>query len=764
MLYSLSLTTVSVRCLRIILAVLMAAIVFFETAQAQYTYKAQVTDKEEHTPLEGVAVVLADSNLIAYSDSLGNVQLQGIPGGEQVLVFSLVGYFKRKVKANFPAADSVIHRIFLVAQQQELEEVMIVTTRNYQKAENLPVRVDVVANEEMNERSIDKPSSISHAVKEQPGVQVQRTSAASGLFNIRLQGLNGKYTQLLKDGLPFFGGLSNALGIAQIPPMDLQQIEIIKGPASVLYGGDAIAGVINLVSRQPAEKPVYDVLVNLESTLSVDAGAYISQRFKKVGFSLMGLYRNQLPVDWNGDKFSDYARLQRYTVSPQIYFYINPHATFTAGVMYAAEKRLGGAMPYLKGEEDSVYTYFENNHTEHTGTNLRFEYDFEKAGKLQLKNAVNYFKRNLYMQDYSFGGIQIASLTELNYHVSVKQHDLVLGADFRTDKFTEDNRTDSTWNSRHYNLLTGGFFAQYTWHFKTRTAVSGGVRFDYNNRYKVNVLPHIAVLHKWTKHFSSRLNAGMGYKLPTVFQENSEERNFRYVLPVADSVKPELSAGGTLDYVVSIPNINGLALTVSQMIFYTHVFRPVMSDTGHLENCTGCETTFYKNAKGYVNSRGLETGIRLSYRGFNFGLNYTFIDHNRYINGVRSIAELTAKHQLAFMAGYEWNEMVSVSVDAYYFSPQRLSNGATTRSIWELGVNTQVNLRYVILFANVENILNIRQTKYGPVVTPNPDYSRPAFSQIYGPLEGTIANAGFKVRLGEFFGIRKNKGGNRDDD
>jgi outer membrane receptor for ferrienterochelin and colicins len=732
-------------------------------ALAQNTFQVQVTDKETRAPVEGATVLLEKTDIVTYTDSLGFARLDSMPDGEQTFVISVVGYFRKKVSAAFPLRYPTVFTVQLETQEEELEEIIVVTTRNYQAAENLPIRVDVVANEEMMERSIDKPSSISHAVKEQPGVQLQRTSASSGLFNIRLQGLNGKYTQLMKDGLPYFGGLSNALGIAQIPPMDLKQIEIIKGPASVLYGGDAIAGVINLVSREPEDKPVYDVLVNMESTLSVDAGAYLSHKFKKVGFTMMGMYRNQQPKDWNADNFTDYPKLQRYTLSPQLYFYITDHAKLTLGAMCAAENRLGGTMPYVKGKQDSIYNYYERNNSNHLGTNFKFEYDFEKFGTIRLKNAVNYFKRNLELRNYAFGGIQLASLTELNYHVAKGKHDVVLGLDFRTDKFTEDKSSDTLWQDRSYNLLTGGFFTQYTYHFNARTAVSGGLRFDYNNVYKVNVLPHLAILHKWTKNISSRLNAGMGYKLPTVFQEDSEEKNFRNVRSVADSIKPELSAGGTLDYVLTLPNLNGLRLTVSQMIFYTHIFRPVLSDTGHTGNCDlpECETVAYRNRKGYVDSRGIETGIRLGYRGFNFGINYTFIDHNRRIDGVKSIAELTAKHQLALMAGYEMKRF-SISVDAYYYSAQRLSTGVTTQSIWELGVNAQVNLTYVLLFANAENLLNIRQTSYGPVVTPDPTYSTPRFAEVYGPLEGTIVNAGIKICLGEFF--RKKKLSEKDDD
>jgi outer membrane receptor for ferrienterochelin and colicins len=143
-----------------------------------------------------------------------------------------------------------------------------------------------VDNEEVEERSHDKPSDVSHILREQPGVQVQRTSATAGTMNIRLQGLSGRYVQILKDGVPLFNGLSTSIGITQIPPLDLQQVEIIKGPSSTLYGGDAIAGVINLISRQPTETPVYDILFNGESANAYDAGFYGAQKLNGFRFRL----------------------------------------------------------------------------------------------------------------------------------------------------------------------------------------------------------------------------------------------------------------------------------------------------------------------------------------------------------------------------------------------------------------------------------------------------------------------------------------------
>jgi outer membrane receptor for ferrienterochelin and colicins len=720
---------------------------------AQSTFKAVILtleeDEEEPEALAGVTVNIAEINMAAFSDSTGYVELNNIPAGEHFITYSYIGFFKKKQKLTFPLdANKLPLQILLEPQEEELEEVTIVSTRTNTLQEDNPTRVDVVNSEEMQERSIDKPSSISHAIKEQPGIQLQRTSASSGMFNIRLQGLHGKYVQLLKDGYPLFGGFSNSLGITQIPPLDLQQIEIIKGPASTLYGGDAISGVINLISKTPTEDLATDLLFNVENTKSIDAGLYMAQRFKWFGFTLTGMYRNQQPKDWNRDNFSDMPKLQRYNILPQLYFWIKDKVLINAGVNYAYEDRLGGTMQYIQGKEDTVYDYFEKNLSTHLGTNFKLEYDAGEKGKLTVRNSVNYFTRNLNVPAYKFAGNQLATLSEINYRFVKGKHDLVAGLDFKTDKFTE---TPYDTFNRSYNYLTAGFFAQYIFRLSEKTAFEGGFRLDYNTQYKVLPLPHIAWMQKWNEHFSTRVNAGMGYKLPTVFQEESEEALFRNVFSIANTVKPELSAGGTADLAVKLPNINGVSITITQMYFYTRILRPLLASTNSIDNCLtlDCEQLRYNNGNGYIESRGVETGFRLGYRGFGFGINYSLIDHNRKINNVRSIAPLTAKHQLAILAGYELLGKFTMGIDAYYFSPQKLSDGSTTRSIWELGINTQLDLKYILIFANLENILDIRQSRYGDIVSPYPTYSHPRFADLYAPLEGTILNAGFKLRLGE---------------
>lgn len=717
---------------------------------AQRTVNVQVTDKEEGEPIEGATVNIDRTNVTGYTDTNGVAVLFSVPDSAEYAVVSYMGYFRKKVKL---AAGNTI-QVKLEEQEEELDEVVIVTTRNYKRNTELPTRIEVVTEEEVEERSHDKPSDVSHVIREQAGIQVQRTSATGGTMSIRLQGLRGRYAQVLKDGFPLFGGFSNVIGVTQIPPLDISQVEIIKGPASTLYGGDAIAGVVNFISRKPTERPVYDVMVNAELARAVDVGAFAAQNFKWFGFSLTGMYRYQREKDWNGDNFSETPLLKRYIISPQLYFDITEKARLNIGASYTNEDRLGGAMPYIQHKRDSVYTYFEKNITDHISTNFKFEYDFGKGGKLTLKNAVNYFDREMRLPYYYFSGTQLGSATEANYHWNQKKSDLVIGVDFRTDKVTE--RVDSAAIDRGYNYNTFGFFVQYLYNISERTNIEGGVRVDYNTKYGVYPLPHLGIKHVWSEVFVTRFNGGMGYKLPTIYQDESEQVRFVNVLPIADSIKPELSIGGTVDLLVKAPTVNGFSIVINQMYFITHILRPMLAVNKHIVGCTGddCDNLMYINGRGWQQSRGIETSMKMSYRGANLNVYYTLTDNNLKINGVRGIAPLTSKHIVSFFAGYE-SKRFGIGIDCYYFSPVKLSDGSVGRRMWELGINGQVNLKYVLIFANLENILDMRQTTYGPIIQPGSSPQRPRFKEIYAPLEGRFFNVGVKVRLGEF--ARKNK-------
>ncbi len=280
----------------------------------------------------GAIISLSNSQKVSFSDSTGFAMMEQIPDGPQIIVISSLGYYKQRLPIKFPLPSNNVIVIELEEQSEEMEEVIIVSSRNNIAEEKSAKRVEVIGEDEVEERSNDKPSDVSHVVREQPGVQVQRTSATSGTMNIRLQGLRGRYVQIIKDGFPLFGGFASVISVNQIPPIDIRQVEIIKGPASTLYGGDAIAGVINLISRTPSEEPVYDIMVNVESALAVDAGAYFSQKKKVFGYSLLSMYRYQKEKDWDGDSYSETPLLQRFNLSPQFYFEVTKYCNLNIGL------------------------------------------------------------------------------------------------------------------------------------------------------------------------------------------------------------------------------------------------------------------------------------------------------------------------------------------------------------------------------------------------------------------------------------------------
>lgn len=706
----------------------------------------------EEASTKNISAKIVDKNsLISFAaDSAGYFILSV---GESYIV-SAGGYFSKKITLHPRKIMGDTMIILLENMAPKQKDIIVVTNRNEAKIASLATRLEVVDNDELNERSLDKPSDVSHALKEQTGVQLQRTSASSSAFNIRLQSLRGKYVQILKDGLPLFGGLSQYLSLPQTSPMMLRQVEIIKGSASTLYGGDAISGVINFISNKPTEKPVYDILINAESTKSVDAAIYASQRFGKFGFNLLGQYRWQNPVDWNGDKFSDYAKINRWQIAPDLYWWASEKFRLNAGLTYTKEDREGGAMPALQKKNDTLYSYLERNKSEAFSSKFRADILLTNT-TISMINGINRYSRNLTIPSYSFSGVQLATFSEVMGESRLQKHVIQYGIDLRTEQFSDADTSILT--NKNYQLYTLGLFVNERFNVNSKTILEAGFRLDYNTKYGVVPLPKVAWLQKWNELFQTRVNIGMGYKLPTIFQDESEETFYRNVRPIDPSVaKPELSVGGTLDLKVSSPSINGFKILFNNMYFVTNIWQPLLP-TKKLYK--GQFYTQYETQAGTIQGRGIETTLQLLYRGLGLKLSYTLQDQSLNINKVKSVAALTSKHLVGILVGYEKEDLFSVGMDCYYYSPANLSDGTTTHGIWEMGINGQYIHRYFTLFANLENILNIRQTSFGPVVLANPTFRTPVFKEIYGPLEGRILNAGIKIKLGALF---KSKGEDND--
>ena len=196
---------------------------------AQNDFKAVVKEGHSNAPLPGATVAIPKLNKSVAADSSGKVFISGIPAGKYKIRFTYVGFVEKEMEFSFPQPDSAPAEVIMERgeEEEEEEEVIIKSTRSTRTFRDIPTRVEFIAGEELDEKSNMKPGDIRMVLTESTGIQTQQTSATSANASIRIQGLDGRYTQILKDGLPLFAGFSGGLGLLQTPPLDLQQFEVI---------------------------------------------------------------------------------------------------------------------------------------------------------------------------------------------------------------------------------------------------------------------------------------------------------------------------------------------------------------------------------------------------------------------------------------------------------------------------------------------------------------------------------------------------------
>jgi len=284
----------------------------------QNNFKATILDAETKEPLVAVHVLFEDIELGSITDFNGVVNIENLPNGTFEGKVLYVGYEEKTFNITFPQEYDLT--IDLKSTSEELETITVTTTRSSRLIQDIPTRLEAITAEELGEKAFMNSTNISILLRESTGIQMQQTSANSANQSIRIQGLDGRYTQLLKDGFPIFGGFSSGLSIMQIPPLDLKQVDIIKGSASTLYGGGAIAGLINLVTKRPDEEPQLELMLTQTQASGTTLNNFYAQQFGKVGVSLYTSGHLQNAYDVNEDDFSDIPQVRSLSINPAFYY------------------------------------------------------------------------------------------------------------------------------------------------------------------------------------------------------------------------------------------------------------------------------------------------------------------------------------------------------------------------------------------------------------------------------------------------------------
>lgn len=706
---------------------------FVLAARAQHAFTAIIKGGEEQAPLAGATVLWKEQNKTLISDSAGIVVFNNVPDGKQTFTVSYTGFEEKEITVQFPLADLSPMVITLEeAEEEEEEEVIVTATRTSRTIANLPTRTEVISGEELAEKGNMKPGDIRMMLNESTGIQTQQTSATSYNAGIRIQGLDGRYTQLLRDGYPLYAGFSGGLSLLQIAPLDLRQVEVIKGSASTLYGGGAIAGLVNLVSKTPGSQRQLNFMANGTSAKGLDLSGFYSQRFGSIGITVFGSRNSNAPFDPADIGLTAIPKFERYTINPRLFLY-GKKTTADMGVSYITEDRIGGNVNYIKHGGTG---YFEKNNTDRITTQLGIAHRIGDHTTLQLKNSYSRFDRSIAVPSYLFEALQQSSFTEVTVNRKGEKADWVLGTNFLTDDLEEKRHSTDPARDYHYN--TFGVFIQNAWSVSERFTLETGLRGDYVNEYGFELLPRISAMYKISPRITTRLGGGFGYKSPTIFTEEAERIQFRHILPIdINKTRNERSVGGNWD-INYRTQWGEVGFSLNHMFFYTRLNRPlVLLDAGN-------GTFNFENSTGYLDTKGMETNIRLTYADFKLFVGYTYTDANTHFNA-KEWLPLTARHRLNNVLMYEVEDKWKVGLEAYYYSRQQLSDGSFGRSYWITGLMAEKLWEHFSVFINFENFSNTRQTRFDTIYTGSID--NPVFRDIYAPLDGFVVNGGVKISL-----------------
>ena len=702
---------------------------------AQTTIKVVVKDETTKEPVAGVTVSVKDTSISATTDSQGAAQLSSVPDGVQTIVIFSPGYETKELKFTLPSTTDT--EVF-IRVTNEVGEVTIVSTRTGREIDDVPTRVEAIDEEEVDEKTNMRPANVSMVLNESTGIKVQQTSATSNTQSVRIQCLDGRYTQLLKDGFPAFGGFSGSISLLDILPLDLKQVEIIKGPAATFYGGGAIAGVINFISKEPDDTPSTSIIFNQTTALGTDFSIFDSRKFERFGYTFLGSVNYQNEYDVDDDDFTELPNTNSFSLSPRFFFYPNNKTRLVIGNSTSYQNRKGGDVFVIRGDADSFHQYFENNDSLRNITTFQLERQFANGDRLLARQSLAFFNRELEIPDYGFKGRQFNSYTDISYLRTVSDHVLVFGFNAVYDQFRE-TATSNTPALRDETRTTFGAYAQDSFNLTKKLSLEAGFRLDHLKDYGTFALPRVSALYRFNNHLSSRLSFGLGYKAPSIFTEEAETLLFRNVLPIGNSLNAERSRGGTLD--LNYRNTIGekFSYSINQMFFYTEI-----EDSLVLLDAPGGNFSF-ANADGLVRSRGFETNARVSYDILKLFAGYTFTHAKAdYLVGNRTLP-LTPKSRINSALLFEKEASFKTGFEAYYTSSQFLTNGFRTKAFWTLGIFGEKAFGKYSLFINAENITDTRQGRLTQVVFP--PHQMPTFAEIYTHTEGRVFNGGIKIRL-----------------
>jgi outer membrane receptor for ferrienterochelin and colicins len=717
---------------RILASTLLAWLVVGATAGAQEarTGVVQVTIEESMGMVGGLTVRSAGRSV--PTDSLGVARLR-LPVGTQVITVTGIGFKPARVTVVVVADSVVTLKVPIEMAGMVMDEVRVSATRIERLAGESPTHVEVLDEMEVDENTLMAPSGITMLLNETPGIRVVAASPALGTGSVRILGLPGQFTAMLADGLPLYGGASSALGPLDVSPVDLQRVEIIKGAASSLYGGQALGGVINLVSKPPTGKS--EVLVNRRTMGVTDAATWLSHRFDDaVGASLLASGTVQSAADVDRDGWSDQARARRWGVRPRLVAADEQGRSLFVTAGYGYDSRHGGT---LGGAPRPGETAFREGLTSRRAdVGARLVIPLRDSGNAALRFALSGNRRE---REFGSGPLEREGTTtgflELTRTITGARGATLVGSSLQLDRFANslNERYDHRW-------ITPSLFAT-TEYAVGPVVLSLSARGDLHPEAGLQRTERAAALIRPVEGWSVRLSGGTGFSAPTATTEETEAIGLRALRP-GPELRRERGYGSMLD-------VNGRLGGVELLVTgYGSVVKDAiqLADVGD-----GSGDGILLNAPASTRIAGVEGAAIWRFDGGKFLGTYGYSRGTRpdATTGVREAIPMIPRHHVGGDLMLEREGVYRGGIEGIWYGAQSLDdNPFRTQSkpyLYVMAIAVRQFGRLEVV-ANFENLLNVRQTHTDPLVRPQPGTGGRRTTDVWAPLEGFMANAAMRYR------------------
>ena len=655
-------------------------------------------------------VYLKKTKIGTSSDDNGFYKLKKITKDSYTLIVSSIGFKTKSIKINITSDEKIIRNVTLL-EDNSLDEIVISGTLRPVSKSNSPVPIEVYSETFFKK---NPTPSIFESLQNVNGVRPQLNCSVCNTGDIHINGLEGPYTFVLIDGMPLVSGLSTVYGLTGIPQALIERVEIVKGPASTLYGSEAVGGIINVITKKAANAPLLSTDIMASSWGEVNTDISMSYKASEKVQGLLGVnyFNYQNRIDNNNDNFTDMTLQNRISIFNKINIERKSNKVFTIAGRYVYEDRWGGEMDWEKEFRGGNQIYGESIYTnrwETFGT-----YELPTAENLSFQFSANGHYQDSFYGETSYDAEQLVGFGQLVYNKQVgEKHDLLLGAAYRYT-FYDDN-TFATLNENGIEnnpsvIHLPGVFAQDEISLTARKKLLLGVRWD-NNSIHGNIFSP-RVNYKWSSRDKSnivRLSAGNGFRVANVFTEDHAALTGARTVEFNGELDPETSWNTNVNYVKKINTENSF-ITIDASAFYTYFNNRILPDYESDPN-----KIIYANLEGSSVSQGISLNADLLFtNGLAINAGATLMEVSVTENNIKRKQLLTESFSGVWSISYNFGNDFSIDYTGNLYGPMRLpllgeNDPRDEYSPWFSIQNIQLSKKFNNsweVYGGVKNLLN----------------------------------------------------------